>query len=195
MNKPWAEAAEQNKGVIFDAIEPYLHGAALEIGSGTGQHAVYFASRKDDLDWQPSDLAPNLPGIERWIVESGLGNIRPPLTLDVNGAWPEREFDLVFSANTFHIMSEDEVARCIAGVGACLRAGGAFALYGPFNYDGSYTSESNASFDAMLRARNPASGIRDFDWLDRLATAAGMILREDIAMPANNRTLIWQKRT
>ena len=195
MNKPWAEAAEQNKGVIFDAIEPYLHGAALEIGSGTGQHAVYFASRKDDLDWQPSDLAPNLPGIERWIVESGLGNIRPPLTLDVNGAWPEREFDLVFSANTFHIMSEDEVARCIACVGACLRAGGAFALYGPFNYDGSYTSESNASFDAMLRARNPASGIRDFDWLDRLATAAGMILREDIAMPANNRTLIWQKRT
>ena len=195
MNKPWAEAAEQNKAVIFDAIEAYLHGTALEIGSGTGQHAVYFAGRRDDLDWQPTDLAPNLSGIARWITDSGLANIRPPLALDVNGAWPEREFDLVFSANTFHIMHEDEVARCIAGAGACLRAGGALAVYGPFNYGGAFTSRSNASFDAMLRAHDPASGIRDFEWLDRLAESAGLNLREDIAMPANNRTLVWQKRT
>ena len=195
MNKPFAEAAEQNRQVIFDAIDPWLRGDVLEIGSGTGQHAVFFAAARPDIRWQPSDLPQALPGIDIWVREAGLDNLRQPIELDVAGSWPEQIFATVYSANTFHIMSADQVECCIAGIGECLEPGGAFALYGPINYGGQYTSDSNAAFDAMLKSRDPASGIRDFEWLDRLAGAAGLELRDDIAMPVNNRTLIWQKRT
>ena len=193
MNRPFAEACEQNKAVIFDAIQPYLRGEVLEIGSGTGQHAVYFAALKPELTWQTSDLAANLPGIRLWIGDSGLVNLPAPIELDVRGDWPQRSFDLVYTANTFHIMGIDAVAQSIAGAGEHLRTGGCLAVYGPFNYDGRYTSESNARFDAFLKAGDPASGIRDFEWLDDLARTAGLRLQADIAMPANNRTLIWQK--
>lgn len=195
MNKPYAESAEQNKSCIFDAIKPYLRGQVLEIGSGTGQHAVYFCAQLARIDWQPSELAPNLPGIQRWIEESGLDNIRPPIVLDVLGDWPTCRYDLVYSANTFHIMGETAVAASIAGAGRCLRPGGVFAVYGPFSYGGRHTADSNAAFDAMLRGRDPDSGIRDFDWLDQLAREADMNLLDDVEMPVNNRTLIWQKRT
>ncbi len=195
MNKPFAEAAEQNKAVIFDAIKAYLRGEVLEIGSGTGQHAVFFAAQIPDLVWQPSDLAPGLPGIAQWIADSGLANIRPPLELDVLGAWPEHRYDMVYSANTFHIMGEAAVARCIARAAACLGQDGVLAVYGPFSYGGKHPADSNAAFDAMLRTRDPDSGIRDFDWLDALAGDAGLELREDVEMPVNSRTLIWQKRT
>ncbi len=195
MSKPFAEAAEQNKTFIFDAIRPYLRGEVLEIGSGTGQHAVFFCEQLPDLAWQPSDLAPNLPGIQRWIGDSGLANIRPPMLLDVLGDWPAGKYDLIYSANTFHIMSETAVAASIAGAGRCLRPGGVFAVYGPFSYGGRHTADSNAAFDAMLRARDPQSGIRDADWLGQLAGDAEMELRDDVEMPVNNRTLIWQKRT
>jgi len=195
VNKPFAESAQQNQQVIFAAIRPYLRGDALEIGSGTGQHAVYFAARVPELRWQPSDLEPCLPGIEAWVEDSGLDNIAAPIALDVNADWPRGPYDLVYTANTFHIMDADSVANCISAAGCCLRAGGVLAVYGPFNYSGAYTSDSNARFDAMLRARDPASGIRDFEWLDQLAGAAGLDLNEDIAMPANNRSLIWKKRT
>jgi len=195
LSRPYAESAEQNKHVIHEVIKPYLNGDVLEIGSGTGQHAVFFASQSPAVSWQPSDLESNLPGIEAWIEESGPGNLLPPLALDVLGDWPERDYDMVYSANCFHIMGEPAVVASIAGVGRCLRAGGVFAVYGPFNYQGRYTSESNARFDRMLRARDPASGIRDFEWLDGLARNAGLELVEDVPMPANNRILIWQKRT
>ncbi len=195
MTRPFADAAEQNKVFIFEAIQAYLRGEALEIGSGTGQHAVYFCARVAQLEWQPSELAPNLPGIQRWIEDSGLANIRPPIVLDVLGDWPASRYDFVYSANTFHIMSETEVAASIAGAGRCLRPGGVFAVYGPFSYGGRHTAESNAAFDAMLRARDPRSGIRDLEWLDRLAGEAEMDLLDDVEMPVNNRTLIWQKRT
>ena len=195
MSLPCSEACEQNKQVIFDAIEPWLRGEVLEIGSGTGQHAVYFAGLRPDIVWQTSDRAEYLPGIRAWIEDSGLANLPSPLELDVCANWPEADFDLVFSANCFHIMDERAVAASLHGAGQVLRADGVLAVYGPFNYAGRYTSTSNAQFDQYLRARDPASGIRDFEWLDELAREAGLKLVQDVEMPANNRTLIWQNRT
>lgn len=195
MNRPFAEAAEQNKSVIFDAIRPYLKGEALEIGSGTGQHAVFFAAQVPGIIWQTSDLEANLTAIEAWIDDSGLKNTPPPLALDVNADWPDRRYDFIYTANTLHIMDETSVTRCLEGVGLCLKPAGVFAVYGPFNYGGRHTSESNARFDRMLRARGGGSGIRDFDWIEKLADAAALDLLEDVEMPVNNRTLIWQKRT
>jgi len=194
-NLPFAQAADENKRIIFDAIRPYLKGKVLEIGSGTGQHAVFFASLIPDLCWQTSDLEPGLAGIGARIEVSGLDNLLPPLLLDALGNWPESRYDTVYTANSFHIMSEIAVTRSIERVGACLQPGGCFIVYGPFNYDGAFTSPSNERFDAMLRERDPASGIRDFDLLNQLAQQANMTLEADIAMPANNRSLVWKKRT
>lgn len=195
MNLPCVESAEQNKRAIFAAIENYLHGEALEVGSGTGQHAVFFAGLAPGVRWQTSDLETSLPGIEARILASGLDNLPPPILLDVQGAWPDRQFDFAFTANSFHIMTLDMVAACIAGIGGCLNPGGVFAVYGPFNYGGEFTSDSNASFDQMLRLRDPASGIKDFEWITEHADRAGLELLDDIEMPENNRTLVWQKRT
>jgi cyclopropane fatty-acyl-phospholipid synthase-like methyltransferase len=195
MNLPFAESAEQNKAVIYDAIKPYLQGEVLEIGSGTGQHAVFFASQLPQLQWQTSELASNVPVIEAWIEESGLTNLLPPIALEVSGPWPQHEYDLVYSANCFHIMGSDAVAKSIQGAAGCLKPGAVLAVYGPFNYNGQFTSESNARFDQFLRSRDANSGIRDFESVDGLADEAGLQLLEDISMPANNRILIWKKRT
>jgi cyclopropane fatty-acyl-phospholipid synthase-like methyltransferase len=195
MSLPFVEAAEQNKLAIHAVIEPWLQGEALEIGSGTGQHAVYFAARAPAMTWQTSDLEASLPGIAARIDAAGLANLPPPILLDVRGAWPARRYDFIFSANSFHIMDRDMVAACIAGVGECLKPGAVFAVYGPFNYGGAYTSDSNASFDRMLRLRDPSSGLKDFEWITQLAGAAGLELLEDAEMPHNNRTLVWKKRT
>ena len=195
MKPPFAPAAEENKRVILDAVRPYLRGQVLEIGSGTGQHAVYFAQQLPQLHWQTSDLEPNLEGIRAWIDDAGLDNLAPPLCLDVNGDWPDGRYDTIYSANCLHIMDAASVSRCIECCAARLRPGGHLVVYGPFNYNGEYTSTSNARFDAMLRAADPGSGIRDFEWLDALARQAGLQLAEDIAMPSNNRSLIWKKRT
>ena len=195
--KPYAEACDQNRDPILAVIEPLFAAsrAVLEIGSGTGQHAVYFARRMPHLIWHTSDLLQYHPGILQWLEEAGLPNTRPPLVLDVTQAtWPELSVDAVFSANTAHIMGWPAVRALFRGVGRMLPAGGLFVLYGPFNYDGSYTSESNARFDQWLKDRDPASGIRDFEALDRLADAAGMALEEDYQMPVNNRTLVWRRR-
>jgi hypothetical protein len=159
----------------------------LEIGSGTGQHAAYFAAQLPHLVWQASDVAEHLPGIREWIAEPA------PIELDVDKEWPVVEADAVFSANTCHIMSWPQVQRMFDGIGKIpsLRT---LCLYGPFSYSGSHTSESNARFDAMLRGRDPASGIRDFEAIDALAGTAGLVLQEDNAMPANNRLLVWRPR-
>jgi cyclopropane fatty-acyl-phospholipid synthase-like methyltransferase len=195
MNLPFAGAAEENKVVILEAIRPYLRGKVLEIGSGTGQHAVYFAAEIPQLHWQTSDLEPNLIGVRAWIEDSGLQNLPPPLLLDVRGSWLQQEFDTVYTANSFHIMDSTAVASCMDGSAACLRVGGNLIVYGPFNYGGSFTSPSNERFDAMLKMNDPGSGIKDFEWLDELARSAGMNLQCDIEMPANNRCLVWKKRT
>jgi SAM-dependent methyltransferase len=139
MNLPFAQAAEQNKDVILQAIRPYLRGRVLEIGSGTGQHAVYFASLLPELNWQTSDLEPNLSGIRARIDDSGLDNLPPPLFLDALGAWPESEFDTIYTANSFHIMDSTAVAESIEGCGKCLSAGGHLVVYGPIKNAGEFT--------------------------------------------------------
>ncbi|MDH3634825.1 MAG: class I SAM-dependent methyltransferase [Gammaproteobacteria bacterium] len=195
MSLPFAEAAEQNKTVIFEAIKPYLTGDILEIGSGTGQHAVFFASQIPEIRWQTSELESSLPVIEAWIRDSKLENLPPPIELDVLGKWPEAQYDVIYSANCLHIMGEAAVEKTVEGAAARLKPDGVFAVYGPFNYAGNYTSESNARFDAFLKSRDSASGIRDFEWIDEMASRVNLELVQDVDMPANNRCLIWKKRT
>jgi cyclopropane fatty-acyl-phospholipid synthase-like methyltransferase len=194
--KPYSESCEQNRGPILEVLRRELPGKSrlLEIGSGTGQHAVYFAAEFPKLLWQTSDVREMHAGIQSWLNDAMLGNTLAPLALDVCGdSWPEQRFDAVFSANTAHIMSWTQVECFIRGVGEVLQAGGVFCLYGPFNYDGRYTSESNADFDRWLKSRDPASGVRDFEAVDELAGEAGLVLKKDYEMPANNRMLVWSK--
>ena len=194
--KPYSESCDQNRDPIFSIIEPLFRGrrSVLEIGSGTGQHAVHFAAMMPHLTWHTSDLPENHAGIRAWLDEAALPNISGPVALDVSSRpWPDLETDAVFSANTVHIMRWKEVVALFAGVGQLLRRDGLFCLYGPFNYGGNYTSESNARFDEWLHARDPLSGIRDFDDLDRLAETSGLQIEHDYAMPANNRLLCWRK--
>ncbi len=194
--KPFAESCAENREPILAVLRELLPGRRrlLEIGSGTGQHAVYFAPEFPQLSWQTSDRAENHPGIHAWLADEGAPNILPPLELDVLvGSWPEQPVDAVFSANTAHIMGWEAVEAMFAGVGRVLAPEGIFALYGPFNYGGQYTAPSNERFDAWLKQRDPASGIRDFEALQALAAAAGLGLLCDYAMPANNRTLVWRR--
>ncbi len=194
--KPYAESCDENREPILHVIEPLLSdcNSVLEIGSGTGQHAVYFARKMPHLVWHTSDCIEYHAGIGMWLEEAGLDNTRAPIELDVTrSVWPEQAFDAVFSANTAHIMHWPDVQAMFAGVGSVLKAGGCFLLYGPFNYDNRYTSESNARFDAWLKSRDPGSGLRNFEALDALARRAGMQLEQDYDMPVNNRILYWVK--
>ncbi len=196
VNLPFSQACENNKAPILAVLKQYLTEAAsvLEIGSGTGQHAVFFAERLPQLRWQTSDRCHMLPGITAWQAQAGLPNLPPPLELDVAvWPWPVLETDVVFSANTAHIMSWPLVKALVDGVGRVLHADGLFMLYGPFNYDGRHTSESNAQFDRMLRTRDPESGIRDIEALVLHADKAGLEIIADHAMPANNRLLVWRR--
>lgn len=196
MNKPYAPACDRNREPILAVIKPLFTPcrSILEIGSGTGQHAVYFAESMPGLRWQCSDLASNLPGIQQWLDEAALPNTPSPLGLDVEqDNWPSIDADGVFSANAVHIMPWQAVIAMVRGVGLLLDEGGLFVLYGPFNYNRRYTSESNARFDGWLQDQNPASGIRDFEDIDALASAAGMVLQDDVPMPSNNRIIYWKK--
>jgi cyclopropane fatty-acyl-phospholipid synthase-like methyltransferase len=194
-----SEACERNKGPILEVLTRELaaHRAVLEVGSGTGQHAVHFARHLPHLSWQPSEVADQEPALSERIRLEGPANLRAPVVLDVRSlpwaASPGHEpFDALFSANTLHIMAWDAVEDFFRGVGATLGGGGVLCVYGPFRYHGRHTSDSNADFDAWLRTRDPASGIRDFEALDALARAQGLRLAADHAMPANNRTLVWR---
>jgi SAM-dependent methyltransferase len=196
--KPFAESCLNNRdpilAVLREAFADRRH--VLEIASGTGQHAVYFGAALPHLVWQTSELPANHAGIGLWLAEAGLPNVRPPLTLDVDDpVWPIGQVDAIFNANTVHIIAWPSVERLFAGVGRVLAPGGKLAMYGPFNYGGRYTADSNARFDAWLKARDAASGVRDFEALDALAHAQGLRLLADHAMPSNNRTLVWQRRT
>ena len=194
-NKPFAPACERNREPILELLRGHLadRRRVLEIGSGTGQHAVHVAAALPHLVWQCADRAPYLPGIRLWLAEAALPNTPPPLTLDVNGTWPSVRFDAVFSANTLHIMSAAEVETLFARLPEVLEDQAVLAIYGPFRYGGAHTSASNASFDASLRANDPASGIRDFETVNALAAGIGLRLVEDRAMPANNRGLVWRR--
>jgi len=193
----FSAACERNKGPILERLGPLLAGAhsVLEIGSGTGQHAVHFARHLPWLMWQPTERAAELPDLAARIALEGPPNLRAPLALDVRVTpWPcGADVDAVFTANTLHIMSWAEVEACFAGLGRLLPAGGTLGIYGPFRYGGAFTSESNAAFDASLRARDRASGIRDFEAVDALARGAGLELQGDWALPANNQLLAWRR--
>ncbi len=192
--KDFCQACENNKGPILEILRPLLadRHALLEIGSGTGQHAAFFAAGLPQLLWQTSDIAENHASVEAWI--DGVDNARPPIVLDVDGNdWPALGYDAAFSANTAHIMHWPTVVHMFHGVAGILEPGGVFALYGPFNYQGEYTSPGNERFDRTLRATDPGMGIRDFEAVAALASSAGMTLLTDHAMPANNRTLAWQR--
>ena len=195
--KPFSESCEQNQGPIFEVLKETFADRkfVLEIGSGTGQHAIYFGSRLPHLIWQTSDLLENHSGIFAWLEEAHLPNVKAPLLLDVNLAqWPLEKVDAIFSANAVHIMSWPSVEAMFAGVGRVLAPRGILALYGPFNYGGKFTSESNEHFDGWLKSYNPQSGVRDFEALDKLAKVQGLDLLKDVEMPANNRTLIWRRK-
>lgn len=194
--KPFAEACEQNRDPILTVIGPLLAEcrSVLEIGSGTGQHAVYFARHMPHLVWHTSDLPEMHAGIRVWLEEAALPNTPPPISLDVQaGSWPRLSIDGVFTANTTHIMPPEAVQAMFAGVAKLLEPGAPFLIYGPFMYGGKHTSESNERFDRWIRAWEPHRGIRDLDWLLELAQPLGLYLDEDIAMPVNNRTLVWRK--
>ena len=194
--KPYCESCEQNQAPILKILQETLANQrrVLEIASGTGQHAVYFGRALSHLTWQTSELVQNHAGILAWLNEVQLPNVLPPVALDVNDdRWPIEIVDTVFNANTVHIISCSEVERMFAGIARILRKGGLLCLYGPYNYKGKFTSESNAHFDAWLKSRNKNSGVRDFEAINRLAEAHGLFLLRDVAMPSNNRTLVWQR--
>ena len=193
--KPFAPACERNRDPILAVLRTHFadRRRVLEVGSGTGQHAVYFAAAMPWLTWQCADLAAQLPGIRQWLDEAALPNTPPPLALDVRGPWPSDPYDAVFSANLLHIVGWPEVEAFFAGVGQVLEAGGTLIVYGPFNEGGTYTSESNREFDAWLKARDPRSGIRDVEAVRALAAQVGLEAVDDLAMPANNRCLVWRR--
>ena len=196
LQKPFAESCEENKSPILGVLKEIFSrpGQVLEIGSGTGQHAVYFSEHLPDLVWQPTDVEDQINGILMWMEDIKNERIQPPQILDVsNSDWPFDAIDYVFTANTIHIVSWPRVVSMFQGAGKVLKSGGLFAQYGPFNYDGKFTSESNARFDLWLKGRDPESGIRNFEDLALLAKDNGMMLYADYEMPVNNRILVWQK--
>ncbi len=195
MDKPHAPACDRNREPILAALREHFADRrdVIEIGSGTGQHAVHFAAAMPHLRWQCSDREQNLAGIRMWLDEAGLPNAPPPFAFDVNGPWPARRYDAAFSANTLHIMGWPEVERLFAGLPDLLAPDAKLVIYGPFNVGGRPTSESNAAFDASLKAGAPHRGLRDVEAVDALARRAGFVMVADRAMPANNRCLAWRR--
>lgn len=194
--KPNAPASGRNRHSILEVIKKEFRdcGSVFEIGSGTGQHAVFFAGAMPWLTWQTSDLAENHLAIKAWLAESGLANVRDPILLDVQESNElDGEYQGVFSANTAHIMSIEAVRCMFDVVGRLLSPAGAYCLYGPFNLDGEFTSQSNERFDQSLRSQDPAMGIRELEELDSFAGKAAMRRERLYAMPANNLLVVWRK--
>jgi cyclopropane fatty-acyl-phospholipid synthase-like methyltransferase len=195
MQKPFSQACVNNSASIFSLLEPLLADKhqVLELGSGTGQHAVYFSERLPHLQWQTSDLTINHAGINAWLEDYSGNNLHAPIELNVTSNDWEIHADAVFSANTAHIMSWPVAQQMLIGVGKILPTGGAFALYGPFNYHGEFTSASNAQFDMWLKQQQPHQGIRHIEDVIATAESSGLVLDSDHEMPANNRMLVFKK--
>ncbi len=193
---PFSQASENNKTAILEVLTRHLgdKDTLLEIAGGTGQHAVYFANLFTFLAWQSSDIPSNVDCLNRRIVLAELDNLPPAISLDVNDKpWNCSSYDVIFTANSLHIMSADSVESFFSNVAGHINANGLLCVYGPFKYGGEFTTESNANFDLWLKERDPVSGVRDFEWVNVLAESAGLRLLEDNVMPANNQLLIWQK--
>ena len=197
-NLPYSDAAERNREPILQQLHDLLpdSGTVLEIGSGSGQHATFFARHLQGLHWQPTDRHENLSGLVSRLEVEGNARILSPLKLDVlSDPWPKCSYAAAYSANTAHIMSWQAVQAMFEGVARHLVDAARFCLYGPFNIDGAFTSSSNARFDVHLRATNPHMGIRDMSELESLANAQRMQLEKKIAMPANNFILVFVKQS
>lgn len=197
MTMPFSQACENNKQPILEVLKTAFSNidTVLEVGSGTGQHAVYMAEHLPHLVWQPSDQALYLEGVKARCGDYTGDNLNVPVELDVTQPlWRVDAVDGIFTANTLHIMSWAMVEDFFKGVGHTLSAQGKLCVYGPFNYNGQFTSESNQVFDGYLRQRNPESGIRDFEAINQLAENLGLYLVTDHEMPANNRLLEWERR-
>jgi SAM-dependent methyltransferase len=192
---PLSEACERNKDPILRILAGTLASSrsVLEIGSGTGQHAIHFAAHLPHLTWQPTDTGEYLPILRERVARAGLANLLPPIELDVRAQpWPVSSVEAVFSANTLHIMDWAAVEKFFRGAGAVTEHGATLCVYGPFRYRSGF-SASNAAFDRFLRERDPHSGVRDFEAVDSLARSQGFELLADHPMPANNQTLVWRK--
>ena len=193
---PVSDACERNKEPILAVLRVCLAGRTqvLEIGSGTGQHAVHFAAHLRHLIWHPTERLTGLADLAVRIQAEGGPNLRVPTVLDVRQpVWPVARVDAVFTANTLHIMSWPEVDVMFQRLGATLVPSGILCIYGPFRYDGRYTSDSNREFDRMLQDRDPNSGLRDIREITALALTHGLRLDEDNDLPANNRLLVFAK--
>ncbi|MCO4836804.1 MAG: DUF938 domain-containing protein [Oceanospirillaceae bacterium] len=197
MSKPFSQACANNQDIICDQLQPILEHKkyVLEVGSGTGQHGVWFARKMPHLSWQLSDRIQNHAGINMWVDEFPSPNLLPPIALDVlQDLWPATVYDAVYSANTAHIMPWEALEAMFSGIGRSLLSGGVFCLYGPMKYMGVLEAQSNVAFDTMLRQQNPFQGIREFEDINHIAARAGLVLMQDNAMPANNRLIVWQKK-
>jgi cyclopropane fatty-acyl-phospholipid synthase-like methyltransferase len=189
---PFSEACERNKGPILEVLRVAFadRTQVLEIGSGTGQHAVHLAAHLTHLTWHPTEQLAYLADLASRVKTEGTRNLRPPTVLDVKqSVWPLRSVDAIYSANTLHIMGWAEVEAMFHGVDALLSPHGVVCIYGPFRYAGRYTSDSNRDFDLMLKERDPLSGLRDMTDLSALALRHALRLRADHDLPANNRLL------
>lgn len=196
MDKPFSPACERNRDPILALLrERYADRArVLEIGSGTGQHAVHFAAALPHLQWQTTDVAEYLPGLRLWLDEAALPNTPEPLTLDVDAPWPALSgFDAVYSANTLHIMGWHSVQRLFAGLPGVMAPHALLTVYGPFKDAGRFSGPGDAGFDATLREADPRRGLRDIQEVDALARAAGLSLLEHRALPAHNRCVTWRR--
>lgn len=192
--------ADRNKEPILEVIADLLSQSSrvLEVGSGTGQHALYFAEQMPHLTWVPSDFSDGLEILRSQFAQNAMPNIAEPIDLDVrNLPWDQsikhNDIDLVYTTNTLHIMSWSAVENFFEGVEQILQERGHLVVYGPFKYAGNFTTPSNAQFDLWLKNRDPESGVRDFEAVDELARNIGLNLLHDHAMPANNQCLIWQR--
>lgn len=195
VQRPFSQACENNKNPILAVLKSAFAPSkrVLEIGSGTGQHAVYFSQHLSHLIWQPSDVKENLPGLTTWLNSTSQPNLAAATTFEIGQAdWPT-DFDAVFSANTAHIMPWSLTQKMVTGAGEHLPYNGVLVLYGPFNYGGRFTSESNAEFDLWLKSRGSHQGIRDFETVNECAELGGLNLICDHAMPSNNRLVVWKK--
>ena len=200
MNSPatlvFSEACERNKGPILEVLRSAFAdvGRLLEIGSGTGQHAVWFGQNLRHLAWQPSEVPGQLPGLRARLEAEAPENVLAPMALDIaRHPWPAAGVDGIFTANTLHIVSWSHVGHFFRGVGETLAPGGMLCVYGPFRYRGRFTTPSNAEFDLWLKRRDPVSGVRDFEAVEALAAAEDLALIADHPMPANNQCLGWRR--
>ncbi len=197
MDKPFSQAAQNNQQAILAVLQRYVTDgmSVLEIGSGTGQHALYFANALPTVSWQTSDLPEHHAGINAWIAAAEHDNVLPPLVLDVNHNeyWADERYDIIYTANTAHIMAWPEVELMVAGIVRHLNVSGFFVIYGPFNRDGQYTSPSNQAFDAHLKQQYAHMGLRDIVDMQRLAKQHGLALLAQHEMPANNMVLVFRK--